>query len=88
MAERKNIITIDPSIEYARMLHYKERHSGWEIFKAIYWGIYILFIGMLVLWPGMTLVNFIGYAVIAFALFFMVYGFSVSLHLKLMKRYG
>ncbi|MGC8651918.1 MAG: hypothetical protein ACP5UH_01555 [Candidatus Micrarchaeia archaeon] len=88
MAEKKNVVVIDPSIQYTRMLHYKEKHSGWEIFKSIYWGIYILILGLFVLTTGMTLVSFLGYALVMFAVFFIVYGFSVSLHLKLMKRYA
>ena len=39
-AESKNVISVDPDLFYKRMLHYKEKHSGWEIYKAVYWGIY------------------------------------------------
>jgi len=88
MVEKRNIISIDPSMQYSRMLHYKEKHSGWEIYKSLYWGIYILILGLFVLTPSMTAVAFIGFALITFALFYIVYGFSVSLHLKLMKKYA
>ncbi|MCL4373875.1 MAG: hypothetical protein M1360_03275 [Candidatus Marsarchaeota archaeon] len=88
MAEKKNVVVIDPSIQYTRMLHYREKHSGWEIFKSIYWGIYILLLGLFVLSSSITVASFLGFALITFALFFIVYGFSVSLHLKLMKRYA
>ncbi|MGC8495963.1 MAG: hypothetical protein ACP5MX_02035 [Candidatus Micrarchaeia archaeon] len=88
MAEKKTIITIDPSIQYTRMLHYKEKHSGWEIFKAIYWSIYILLLGIFVLNFNPSFSAFMGWAMVIFAMFFIVYGFSTSLHLKLMRKYA
>ncbi len=94
MAEKKPekmIVTIDPSMEYSRKLHYGEKHSGWAIFRSIYWSIYIFVFGVLLftLVPaGMSVAAFFGIAAMVFAIFLIVYGFSTSLHLKLMKKYA
>ncbi|EQD29393.1 hypothetical protein B2A_14495, partial [mine drainage metagenome] len=55
MAEKKTVITVDPSMQYSRMLHYREKHSGWEIYKAVYWGIYFFILGLLLLSQGTAL---------------------------------
>ncbi len=90
MAEkRKNVITIDPEMQYTRMLHYKEKHSGWMIFNSVYWGVFVFVIGMLLLANlTVTLSLFLGWAFVIFAIFFIVYGFAGSLHLKLMKTHA
>ncbi|MCL5093366.1 MAG: hypothetical protein M1128_02780 [Candidatus Marsarchaeota archaeon] len=88
MAEKKTVITIDPSLEYSRRLHYNEKHSGWQIFKSIYWSIYVFIMGVILYAVPMATSQFFGWALMLFALFFIVYGFSTSLHLKLMKRYA
>ena len=85
--ESKNVISVDPDLFYKRMLHYKEKHSGWEIYKAVYWGIYIFVIGIFTL----TLYNtqmIIGYSLAILSIFVIVFGFASSLHLKLIKAYG
>lgn len=89
--KERTIVTIDPSLQYARSLHYRERHSAWEIYKAVYWGLYVFVIGLLLMTTSQSsfvLVNFVGVALVLFALFFVVYGFSISMHLKLIKKYG
>ncbi len=91
MAERKNVITIDPTMQYSRMLHYREKHSGWEIYKAVYWGIYFFIMGLLLLSQGTSLSllsGFFGWALLIFSLFMIVFGFASALHLKLMKKYA
>ncbi|MGC8669956.1 MAG: hypothetical protein ACP5TL_02270 [Candidatus Micrarchaeia archaeon] len=89
MAEKRDVVVIDPSMQYSRMLHYKEKHSGWEIFKALFWGIYILQLGMILMYSqSINLVFFIGYVLVSFAFSFIIYGFSSALHLRLMKRYA
>ncbi len=97
MPDRKNrqVMVIDPTLQYERMLHYKEKHAVWEIFKVVFWGIYIFIIGLILLIfyrnsPGTALSPeaFFGWALTLFAIFFIVYGFSISLHLKLMKKYA
>ncbi len=90
MAERKkNVISIDPTMQYERMLHYKEKHSGWVIYKAIFWGVYIFILGALLLADtALTGAAFFGWAFVLFAIFFIINGFASSLHLKLMKKHG
>ena len=91
MADRKTVVVIDPELQYKRQLHYRERHSGWQIFKGIYWGVYTFVLGILLitLVPyRVTIPQFFGWALTLFAIFIIVYGFSISLHYKLMKRYA
>ena len=91
MAEKKTVITVDPSMQYSRMLHYREKHSGWEIYKAVYWGIYFFILGLLLLSQGTSLSllsGFFGWALLIFSLFVIVFGFASALHLKLMKKYA
>ena len=88
-------MVIDPSLQYERRLKYMERHGGWEVFKMVYWGIYVFIIGLILLVfsvsaPGSVLdpYKFFGWALTLFAIFFILYGFAISLHLKLMRRYA
>ncbi len=94
MAERKpsrQIIMIDPELSYRRQLHYQERHSGWHIFRGIFWAIYLFMMGifLITLVPqSLSIEGFFGWALVLLSLFVIVYGFSSSLHLKLMRRYA
>ncbi len=91
MAEHRSTVVIDPELAYKRRLHYKEKHSGWHIFKGIYWGIYLFVLGILLaaLVPEtLSYTHFFGWALILLAFFVIVYGFASSLHLKLMKKYA
>ncbi len=95
MAEKKQVVVVDPSLEYQRRLHYMEKHSGWMIFKSIYWGIYAFLLGVILLvsyGAGSGYVispeAFLGWALVLFAIFYIVFGFTTSLHLKLMKKHG
>lgn len=90
MAEKKrDVISIDPTLQYQQMLHYKEKHSGWIVYRAVYWGIYVFVLGLLLLsGVAATAATFFGWAFVLFALFFIVNGFAESLHLKLMKKHG
>ena len=82
-------------MEYSRRLHYMEKHSGWMIFKSIYWGIYVFLLGVLLLTvygssTGFMVspASFVGWALVLFAIFYIVFGFTTSLHLKLMKKHA
>lgn len=91
MAERKVTVTINPEMQYRRELQYKEKLSGWQVFKAVYWSIYIFIIGVLLLTIVPQVLNttaFAGWALALLAMFIVVYGFVISLHLKLMKKHG
>ncbi len=91
MAEKRNVIVIDPELSYKRHLHYQEKHSGWQIFRGIYWGIYLFIIGILLatLVPAtLGYTAFLGWVLILLAFFVIIYGFTSSLHLKLMKKYA
>ena len=54
MAERAKVIKIDSSIDWDRRLHFTEKHSGWQVFKFLYWGIYLLVIGAILIIAGYT----------------------------------
>ncbi|MCL4389339.1 MAG: hypothetical protein M1528_02350 [Candidatus Marsarchaeota archaeon] len=91
MAEKRSIVTIDPELSYRRRLHYMEKHSGWHIFRAVYWGIYIFVIGILLATMVPSTLRYsvyFGWTLILFSLFLIVYGFTSALHLKLMKKYA
>ncbi len=87
----KEKIAIDPELWMKRMLHYEERHSGWVIFQAIYWSIYLLVIGVLLVSYArlaLTVPIFFGISLFVLAIMLIIYGFTRSLHLKLMERYA
>jgi hypothetical protein len=90
MPKEKNSVSLDPELYYRRMYHYREKSSGWEIFKALYWAIYIFAVGVFFLIApqslGMTV--FIGFALVLLAMFYAIFGLVVSLHFKLMKRHS
>jgi hypothetical protein len=88
---KKNVMMIDPSLEYERMLSYKEKHGAWELYKTLFWSIYMLGVAVLLLKyvpTGMGVATLFGWSIVLLAIFTIVYGASVELHLKLMKRYG
>ena len=88
----ESIITLRPKEHWPkRKLEYKEKHAGWEIFRYLYWGIYVFVIGCMLVIAGYTMPNlivFTGWAVILLAVFLVVYGFVTSLHHRLMRRHG
>lgn len=76
---------------YKRHLHYLEKHSGWHIFKGIFWGIYLFILGLLLISlvpTNLSYTDFLGWALILLSFFVVIYGFTTSLHSKLMKRYA
>ncbi|MCL5433685.1 MAG: hypothetical protein M1538_01755 [Candidatus Marsarchaeota archaeon] len=88
--KEKQIIVVDPSKFYERRLKYEEKHSMWEGFKAVYWSIYILSLGLYLLYPypnsTVNDTSFFGMALVLFAFFYIIFGLTKMLHLKLMKR--
>ena len=91
MPDHKTIVTIDPTLQFQKSLHYKEKESGFEVYKAVYWGIYVFVLGVLLLTlvpHVLTFIGFVGWALVLGAMFVMVYGFVLALHLKLMKKHA
>ena len=92
MADRKVTVTIDPTLQMQRRLNYREKESGWEVYRAVYWGIYVFILGVLLLtaYPRSipSAAGFMGWALVLLAMFVIVYGFVLSLHLKLMKKHA
>ncbi len=91
MAAKRNMLVLDPEQSYKRHLHYLEKHSGWHIFRAIYVGIYLFIMGILLatLVPNTLSYHlYIGWGLMLLALFVIIYGFTTALHLRLMKRYA
>lgn len=69
---------------------FREKQSGWEIYRAVYWGIFVFILGVLLLTAFTTAAEFmlfLGWTMVLLALFVIVYGFVLSLHLKLMKKH-
>lgn len=92
---RRQIMVIDPTLQYERKLRYMEKHAGWEIFRMVFWGVYIFIIGLILLifyktapQSTISLYAFFGWALTLFAIFYILYGFAISLHLKLMRKYA
>ena len=91
MAERRVTIAIDPTLQLQKQAHFREKQSGWEVYRAVYWGIYVFILGVLLLttFPAATeFMSFLGWAMVLLALFVVIYGFVLSLHLKLMKKHA
>jgi hypothetical protein len=88
---RRDIISIDPEMWFTRKLHYDEKHSAWHIFKSLFWAVYIFIAGVMLYDSVPTaqgIMRFFGSAVVVLSIFLILYGFSKSLHLKLMKKYA
>ena len=91
MAERRVTIAIDPTMQMQKQASSREKQSGWEVYRAVYWGIYVFVLGVLLLTTFPTaasFMSFLGWAMVLLALFVMIYGFVLSLHLKLMKKHA
>ncbi len=91
----RQVMVIDPTMQYERKLRYMEKHAGWEIFKTVFWGVYIFIIGLILLIfykqganATLNLYALIGWGLTLFAIFYILYGFSMSLHLRLMRKYA
>jgi len=76
---------------HERMLHYRERHQGWHIFRTLYWSIFFIVVGMLFIYYSQIAFTpnlFMGTVFIIFAVMLILYGLTEALHHKLMKKYG
>ncbi|HUC38711.1 MAG TPA: hypothetical protein VL944_01105 [Candidatus Acidoferrum sp.] len=91
MAQKRSIVMMDPELSYKRHLHYREKHAGWHIFSSVFWGIYLFIIGILlatVVPATLSYTDFVGWVLILLSFFVIIYGFTSSMHLKLMKKYA
>ena len=76
--------------DFDRYLEYKARHGGWITFRSIYWAIYLLVIGGLLVYYGernlpITWTLFFGTALVLLSVMIIIYGAAESLHHKLMR---
>lgn len=75
------------------MLNYRVRHAGWIVFRSVYWAMYLMMLGVLLLFYGFQQVSvslqvFAGWALALFAVMIIIYGAVEMLHNKLMRKYG
>jgi hypothetical protein len=87
----ENVVVIDPRMIHERMLNYRERHHGWNLFQTTYWAIYIIVLSILLISYSsinLTPTLFLGVAGMVLAFMLIIYGMVNSLHLKFMKKYG
>jgi hypothetical protein len=76
---------------FKRMLHYQEKHGGWAVFRTVYWSIYLLMLSLMLVYYGvlgLTLTSFFGIILFILSIMVIVFGFTQSLHYKLMRRIG
>ena len=78
---------------FDRMLEYQARHAGWIIFRSVYWALYLLLLGVLLLFYStqsiaISLQVFFGWSFTVLAIMIIIYGAAEVLHHKLMRRYG
>jgi hypothetical protein len=83
----------DEESTFDRLMDYEVRHAGWIIFRSIYWSIYLLVLGVFLLYYAshnvtVSLEVFGGIALSILAVMIILYGFAEVLHHKLMKKYA
>lgn len=84
-------VMIDPSMFMDRMLHYREMHSGWNIFRFIYWSIYLIVVAIMLIYYtelGFTMTLFFGSIILILAVMLILFGLTEALHNKFLKKYG
>ena len=77
--------------DFDRYLDYKARHGGWIIFRSVYWAIYLVVLGTLLIVSGSVPISgtiFFGVALELLAAMIIIYGAAEALHHKLMKKHG
>ncbi len=88
---RGNVMRIDSSMDWERRLSYKEKEAGWIVFRYLFWALYVFVVGCMLVVTGLTaarLTFIAGWAAIILAVFMVVYGFTQSLHHRLMRKHG
>ena len=79
------------SDSFDRMLDYQVRHSGWIMFRAVYWSLLLLVLGGMLLYYSakgvmVSLQVFFGFTFALVAVMMILYGFAEVLHHKLMRK--
>lgn len=85
------VVVVDPKLVMERMLQYKESHRGWHIFRALYWSIYFMVVGILLIYYNSIFTSitlFFGTAFLVFAVMLILYGLTEALHHQLMRKYN
>ncbi|MDE1865711.1 MAG: hypothetical protein KGH94_03705 [Candidatus Micrarchaeota archaeon] len=87
---RRNVMHVDSSADWERHLAYRQKEGAWIVFNYIYWALYIFVVGALLVAAGTPqhLVLAFGWAAIVLAVFMVIYGFTKSLHHRLMRKHG
>ncbi len=91
--DKSNVVVVDPKLIMERMLHYRERHHGWHIFRTIYWSIYFIVLSALLIYYNQIGFStqptlFFGVAFLIFAIMLILYGLTEALHHKFLKKFG
>ncbi|VVB76657.1 Uncharacterised protein [uncultured archaeon] len=78
---------------FERMLGHRARHTELVLFRSVYWASYLLIVGGLLLFYGLSGAQvsypvFFGYALCVLAMMVIVYGSVETLHHKLMSRHA
>ncbi len=78
---------------FDRMLDYYVKHTAWIVFRSLYWAIYLLVLGGILLYYSyqniaVSIQTFFGFAFFILAVMIMIYGLTEILHNKLMKKYA
>lgn len=79
--------------DFDRMLNYRVKHAGWIIFRAGYWAIYLLLLGLILLYYSargveVSLQFFFGLALSILSIMLILFGFAEIFHHKLMRKYA
>ena len=85
------IVVVDPKLVMERYLQYRENHKGWHIFRTLYWSIYFLVIGTLLVYYNSIFSSataFLGTASLILAVMLILYGLTEALHHQLMRKYN
>ncbi len=89
--KESTIVVVDPKLVMERYLQYRENHKGWHIFRTLYWSIYFLVIGALLVYYNSIFSSataFLGTASLVLAVMLILYGLTEALHHQLMRKYN
>ncbi len=74
-----------------RWLSYREKHASLNVFACVYWAIYALVVGFMIIataYNGANLVVIVGLSMVLFAFFLVIYGLVIAMHHRLMRKHG